>query len=781
MSSLSLVVMALGIGLPTLMYTIVSATLLDLPVPEGDRIVQISVTDVREGRQWSEQSYRTYTAFEGGQSVFEGMGAFFIEDVTLSGGATAPRRLDAAYITPGFSRILRVPPMRGAAFGPDDGRTGQPLTVMIGHDIWHDRFGGGDVIGDVLVIDGAPHEIVAVMPAGFGFPYRESVWIPLPIAADGSSDDDVVVFGRLAEGVTEDSAGITLTNMISSNTSSLEGIPEIFRIEAGSYARSQFDPDLRAALWSMLGAVIMVLLLACSNLGGLLLTRSIRRRPEYGIRAALGAGRRRLVALVFTEALMITLFGGIAGLIVIAAGMGIIDRTVQALSGFYWVEIGIRIEVVLFVLGSITLSALAASLLPVLELRRQDLIGALREQRSSGTGRWTSRVNRTLVITEISLSCALLLVAGMLVGSALRLRSIDLGIPAEEILTGEVEISRRSYPTDGSRIRFFEELEARLAAIPGVAVVSMTSDVPATGGYPWPMQIDGVTRPGEEVPRLGGMTVTPDFLEVFDIEVIAGRGFLATDGLESEPVVLVNRAFVERYYPDGSAVGRTVRLGSAPDAPPRTIIGVVPNLFVDGLDSADPNGPGFYMPFNQNPHISMQAMVRTRGDMRGLAGSMQEVLKGLDPTIAMSDLDRVDRLIALELADYDLLAGLFLFFGLVALLLAAAGLYGVISSSVDQRTSEWGLRMALGSTGAGIVRLVVRRGSIPLLIGLAIGSLLGRIISGPIAESFDAVDGLDPTAAIAVFGLLLVTGSLASFIPALRAVRIEPSRALTSE
>ncbi|MCZ6917130.1 MAG: ABC transporter permease [Gemmatimonadetes bacterium] len=330
-------------------------------------------------------------------------------------------------------------------------------------------------------------------------------------------------------------------------------------------------------------------------------------------------------------------------------------------------------------------------------------------------------------------------------------------------------------------MQFFRELERRIQNLPGVAAVAMMSDIPATGGFRWPVLV-GNQPVGAELPRVGGMSVTPSFLNVLDAPIIEGRGFRDQDRIGTEPVVLINESFAHRFFPDQRPVGRTIRIGrNAPDQPPTTIVGVVPDLFAGGIEEEDGNGPGIYLPLAQNAHVSMQVMVRAVGDPVALTSQIRDAIESLDPTLALMDVDRVDRLIARGTLVFDVFGKLFLFFGLAALFLASIGLYGVMAFTVSQKTREWGVRMALGAAGGDVVLLVLKQGLKQIIVGLSAGLVLAGALSVPMADIFYQVEPWDGSIFAIIAVILSVTGLLAIFLPALRATRVDPMEALRYE
>ena len=778
-TAIAIMALTLGIGMPTIMFTIVNGVFRDLPVEEPERVLRLYHTSTVEGGQRFRISHHDFADWRAQQASFEGLAGFSTEDVTLSGGDARPLRLDAAFVTPNGFDVLGVQPILGRSFHADDAGPAATPVVIVSYAVWQSRFAGDlDIAGRVLRVDGTPHTVIGVMGERFGFPAAEDLWMPLALSLDVPREDseDLQVFGRLAEGVPIEQAQIELRTIAARLA---EAYPETNReLSAGAtpYGDSLIPDEFARGLYTMLGAVSFVLLIACVNVANLLLARAMSRSREIAVRTALGASRHRVISLFLIEAFVVAAVGGLLGTVVAWYGVQLFNQSLTSLIGIAWVDIRIDVVVLMFVTGVVLLATLLAGVLPALQASSVNVNAALKDapRGDAGPGFRIGRFGKGLVVVEVALSCALLVVSGLLIKGVLELKAVDFGMPVEEIVTGEVELPREVYATVDSRLRFFEELEAVTAAIPGVTAATVMSDIPATVGFRRPVTIDGRASLDERPTPVGILTVAPSFLDVLGADVLSGRRFTAVDRLDAEPVVLVNRNFADRFFPDRSALGHTVTVfGTA-----RTVVGVVPDLFMGNMREPDWNGPGVYLPYAQSGNVSMQLMARTALDPLSITFQIRDALESLDPGLALMNVDRVDHLIAGETVVFDIFGRLFLFFGAVALFLAALGLYGVMAFTVSQRTREWGVRMALGATARDVVGLAAKHAAVQLGVGLAVGLVIAGLLSVPLASFFYQVEPWDGTIFASTAVLLSVTAVLATYGPVRRATRVTPLEAL---
>jgi predicted permease len=785
MAAIAMLALTLGTGLPTIMFSIVNGVLRDLPFESAERILYLHRTDPLRGRTVLPVSYHDFVDWRAQQTSFQGIAGFSTEDVTVSGSEARPLRRNAAFLTGGAFGLLRVQPVLGREFALEDETAAVTPSVIISHAVWVNRFAGdSSVLDRTLAVDGELRTVIGVMPEGFHFPLHEDLWLPLRLTTDGPRGEgpSLEVFGRLNDGISLRQARVELNTIADRLAREYQNVSQGMGASAMPYTEHAMGPQVTRGLYTMLAAVTFVMLIACANVANLLLARAVMRSKEVAMRTALGAARARVVFQFLVEAFVLAALGGLLGLAVAYLGVEMFNREMVSVIGLFWIDVKIDAAVILFVVGAVLAGSLLAGTLPAVQASGTNVNDVLKDESRGASSMRLGRFSKALVVGEIAMSCALLVVSGLMIKGVLTLRSIDLGMPVEEIVTGEVELPRQTYGTS-ERLRFFEELETRLEAIPGATRVALMSDLPATGGFSWPVRIEGYDgSEGESLPTVAGMTVTPSFLDVLDARVIEGRSFTAQDRAGSEQVVIVNESFVRRFFHQQSPLGRTIELGQGSWLqPPRAIVGVVPDLYMGSLDEENANGPGVYFPLAQNTHVSMQVMVRSARDPLSLVSQIRDVLESLNPSLALMDVDRVDRLIAQETVIFEVFGKLFLFFGLTALFLASVGLYGVMAFSVSQRTREWGVRMALGARGGDVVRLVLGQGVRQLAVGLGLGLVIAGVLSVPMSDIFFQVEPWDGTIFALIASLLTATGIVASLVPAFRATRVDPMEALRYE
>ena len=779
LSAISILALTLGTGIPTMMFTVVNGVFRELPFQEPDRLMRLFATDLEQGsEQWS-VSHHDFADWRAELRAFDGVAGFMTEDVTLSGGDAPPIRRDAAFVTGTIFNVLGVPPILGRPFNEQDAGPAAPAVAVISHALWQLQFGGDpNVTSRPLSVDGVPRAIVGVMPPRFGFPQREDVWLPLALTTAGprAAADDLQVVGRLARGATVEQANTELRTIAARLAAAFPETNENLGAGTRRYSESVINPVFARGLFTMLGAVSFVLLIACINVAHLSLARAIKRSHEIAVRAAMGASRPRLVSLFILEAVPVVVAGGLFGTALAWLGASTFGDVLVSSVNLAWIDLRLDWRVLAFVLGAVTVSGLVAGVLPAARAWRVNVSGALKDVSRSvaGAGSGMGRFTRGLVIAEVAASCALLVTAGLMIKGVLKLQAIDLGIPAAELMTGEVEIPREIYASAEARVRFFEELERTAAVIPGVTGVAFASDIPGTIGFRLPFSVEGREEPTAPVAML---TVTPAFFDVLGATLLAGRGFHAGDRAGSAPVIIVNQRFAERYFAGQPPVSRVVEYRGMP----RTVVGVAPDLLMGAIDQPGVNGAGVYFPMAQTGPASMQVIVRTAGDPLRVAPQVRAAVATLDPSVALMDVGRIDRLIARETAAFQVLGALFLGFGLVALLLASMGLYGVMAFTMQQRTREWGVRMALGATRQGIVAAAMRRGALDSGLGLTLGFVIAGMLSIPLAQFFYQVEPWDGAVFVVIGAILTLTSLIATLVPARRATRLDPLAALRED
>lgn len=809
--ALSLIIIAtlgLGIGLSSTVFNITNAFVYKpLPFEASDRILVVRRTNVTGSPSAGAMPVRDLVDLRDRQSAFERLAAYAPVSVDLSESSTRearPEHWAGARFSAGVFETLRVRPLLGRTFLPEDERPGADPVIVLGYDVWQRRYQGApDVVGRTVVANGVLSTVVGVMPEGFTFPNVERVWLPLevnPAARPGGGNGPAgTVLGRLVDGVSARQAEAQLSTIAARLA---EEHPDRYSGAAGmtltTLKRALVPAGYYGLFYTMLVIALGVLAVGCANVANLELARGSARTHEMAMRRALGAGRGRLVGQLLTEVFVLAVAGGGVGLVLGYLGLewfrGQMYSVMAAVGGGaddlpFWIRFEPDAHVVLFVAGATVLATAFAGVLPAFRASAPAAREALVTGGRGSSGRRIGRLTGTLVVAQVAVSCVLLVMAGLTITSVTRLTRVDLGYGTDDVLTARTSLPEDRYPDANSRLRFQKQLLARLDAIPGVVSATVSDVLPPIHAGAWTIEVEGRTPVAAgDYPRVRRGVVTPGFFRTFRTPVLQGRAFTAADRAGAPPVAIVNASFVRKYLPDTAALGRRFRLRrNAEDVPWLVVVGVVPDmralpLDLSGVSRDEQNPASFYVPMAQSEGPSRLVMtLRTDGPPLNRVRDLRTTVASLDPELPLVRVLSLDGAILRATWFYPVFTTLFTTFGLGALFLSALGLYGVMSFAVTQRTREMGIRMALGARRGQMVGLVIRRGLVRLGAGLAIGLLLAWLSAGAVAWLLFDVRPHDP----AVFGLVLLTllsaGLLAAFVPARRAARVDPAITLVAE
>jgi len=789
LSIASITTFGLGIGLTTAVFSIVNGVLLKgLPFEGSERVMVVRGADPSRGYRRLGVSVHDLVDLRGQQTVFEGLEAFSTARVNFAPGDGPPELLDGAYFSAGLLRQLNVRPSLGRGFRDEEERPGAEPTVLLGHDLWQDRFGGSrDVLGRTVLVEGVTRTIVGVMPPGFAFPHHQQLWLPLRIDPAGSErgrGPSHVAIGRIRNGVSLDQARAQVATLFAGLA---RLYPESHRglvFTVVPFVQHVAGPAAPFFL-TMFAAVLGVLLIACANVANLLLARSSVRAREIAVRTALGASRGRVVTQLMAEAVVLASAGAVLGIGLAAAGITWFNSLFAHEPKPFWMVFDLEHRVLLFALGATVVSGVASSLVPALQMSRTDVAGALKDEGRGLSSRRMGRFSSALIVAEMAVSCALLVASGLMIRSIVQLAVAPMPFATTSVLTAHVRLPVIGYPDTVSRGAFYDRLLSRLAAIPGVEAAAVSSALPATEHDETAIRVEGRAYSSiDEAPRARRGVVEPGYFETFQVGVLRGRGFDGGDRLGGMPVAVVNESFLQRFLPDGNPIGRRIREGTRDSTRQwLTVVGVVPDLHMQGMgDNERGSEAGFYVPLAQSDlRYGAAIALRVRGNVMRGAGDVRAAVAALDPGLPVFGLMPMDVVIDRETWFFRSLGGVFIVFGLAALFLAAVGLYGVMSFSVTARTHEMGIRRALGAPGHGLIWLVLRKGVVQLAVGLAIGLALAALAAGPLTVALYQVEPRDPLVFGGVAVTLALVGLVASLIPARRVTRVDPVEALGSE
>ena len=780
-TALAIGTLALGIGANTAIFSAVNAVLLrPLPYADPDRLVMIWEKRVAEGVLDNVVAPADYLDWEQRQQAFDAIAAFTTDTVDLT-GTGEPVRLAAGTVAPPFFDLLGISMGLGRSFRSEEATMGQQHVVVLTHSLWRDRFSSDRaVVGRAIVLNGVPHEVIGVLPATFEFPNRAlDLWMPLALrgtAVEASRTNHYLsVYGRLKAGLSLEQARGDMDRV----SAALEAeFPNSNRHHGAhvSPLRDELQAPIRAGLLARFAAVGLVLLIACVNVATLLLAHAAARRREMAVRAAIGAGRGRLVRQALTESLLLALLGGVAGLLVAAWGIDLLAQIAPRdldLLGASRVRVDLTVLGFTFALSLVT--GLIFGVLPAWQLARQDVNEALKEGGRSPAG-LSRRLRMTLVTTEIALASLLLVGAGLALRSFQALLRTDVGVRTDERLAAFVSLPPARYRTDGQRVAAYDEIERRFAALPGVRAVGATSHLPLAGQDSRTIvAIEGLDLAADAPPaRAHPRAVTLDYFRTMGIRLMEGRPFGAGDHDESPFVAIVNQAMAQRYWSGVSPVGKRVRLGGGKAW--REVIGIVSDVKHWGFDR--PANPEIYLPQKQMVWDGLTFVLASDLDPVTLTAAVRAELQAVDPDLPLSDVRTLEAVAAGAVATRRSTMLLLGSFAALALVLAAAGIYAVTAQLVALRTHEIGIRMSLGAPPLAILGLVLQEALVQAVAGLAIGMTAGVLAMRTFDSVLFGVRPTDPVNGIAVAGLLLATALLACVVPARRAMQVDPGHVL---
>lgn len=786
LAGITVLTLGLGIGLTTLMFSLVNTAMIKgLPFEDPDRLVSVVRHDVSRGWENMSVPLHEFDEWRAEQRAFESLAGHTTGTFNVSGTEGA-ERYDGAWVTANLFEVLRVRPVLGRTFHADEDRPGAEAVAVIGHRVWQDRFGGApDVLGRTIRINGEEATIVGVMGERFMFPMAQQIWLAerrnaAQYERGQPGIPQLNVVGRLLSGVSLDQANVQIATLATRQAAANPETNENIGANVQPLSHVYIPKEPRRLLLVMLGAVFGVLLIACVNVANLLLSQAALRSKEVGIRTALGASRLRVALQFLTEPLVLASVGALLGLGIAAVGIRVFQNAIAATNPPYWLDFGIDGTVLLFVVGITLFSTFVSAVLPAVRASGSNVSEMLKDETRGASSFRGGRLTRALVVVEVALSMVLLVGAGLMTRSVTRLASMDFGFDTEAIFTARLGLPEAdaTYADPASRVRFFEAVEARLADEPEVLAVSLTSALPGSWANMQRFEVEGRSydRPTDR-PTTRSAVVTPGFFDTFDAPVLEGRSFGAGDRDDTMPVAVVNRSFEQKYFPDGEVVGSRIRLGDGNgERAWVTIVGVVRDLHMSGPENEEPEG--LYLPLSQESARFMSIAARTRGAPTALTPRVRSAVASVDSDIPIYWARTLAEGIAVSTWFYRVFGVLFMIMGLVALFLAAIGLYGVMSFSVSRRTREMGVRMALGAANGDVLRLVMRQGVAQLAIGLAIGLALAWGVSTLLAGFLFGVEPRDPITFLATFGVLVATGLAASWVPARRATRVSPLVAL---
>ena len=787
---ISIITLALGIGASTSIFSVVHAVLLrTLPYGNAERLVMVWENNQRRGpTQQNVINMGNFFDWKEQNHTFEDMAAFIDRDAKLTDGE--PEEIPMQVATSNFFSVMGVNPIMGRTFAPNDGTAGQPGVVVISYGLWQRRFGGQNVVGRHLTLNNRDYTVIGVMPADFtlhilkkSFVKRPpEIWRPWEFSSDVRERRGryASAVGKLKPGVTLEQAQADMNTIAARLTAQY---PE-FDTNWGVLLvplRDQFSGEIRKPLLILLGAVGFVLLIACTNVANLLLARGVSRQKEIGIRVALGAGRARIVRQLLTESFVLAGAGGLLGLLLAWQGTALLVA-ISPPELFGPASVKMNWAVLLFTIGVSFLTGIVFGLIPAVEATRVDLNESLKEGgKNIGGSARSHRLRSAFVVTEIALALVLLIGAGLLIKSFSRLRAVDPGFDAGNVLTMTVSVPPWKYDTDRKIVDFFKQGVSQLQTLPGVEGVGAISFLPFNGPYSGTsIDIEGHPKmPAGQELSTGVCVTDANYFKAMKIPLKQGRLFTDDEATQERRVVVVNEAFARKNLPGENPIGKRVTIYMKDENVPTEIIGVVADskhLTLDG----EPE-PMAYWPHPELVYPFMTFVIRTHGPAENVAGAARNVIHTIDPQQPVGQIATMQSLMAKSIARSRFNTILLAVFAFVALMLAAVGTYGVMAYSVTQRTHEFGIRIAMGAGALDILRLVLRRAIALTTAGVALGLAAAFALTRLLTSLLFDVQTTDFFTFSAVPLTLIVIALIASYVPARRATKVDPMVALRYE
>jgi putative ABC transport system permease protein len=776
----AVIALALGIGANTAIFSVVNAVLLrPLPFERSDRLVMVWEKRLQLGRIRNTVSPPDFSDWRAQNQVFEDMAAYIGQGFNL-GSTAEPERIQGASVSPSLFSVLRAKPRLGRTFEPEEDKPGSNSVAIISNALWQRSFASDpDIVSKTIKLNDKPYTVVGVMPADFVFPNRRSeIWAPLTLSPEDAANrggHNLTVVARLKDGVTLQRA--------QSDMNTIAGqLEQQYQVNTGHGVNvfslyEEVVADARPALLILLGAVAFVLLIACANVANLLFARSAVRQKEIAIRTALGASRGRLVRQLLTESVVLSIAGGAVGLLLGVWGLGALlaigENSIPRV-----MEIKLDVWVLGFSLLISVVTGLLFGLLPALQASKPDLNDTLKEgSRSSSGGIRSNRTRSLFVIGEVAVCLVLLIGAGLMIKSFARLLNVSPGFNPENVLTMNIALSGSRYRDAAGVSNFYQQALERLKSLPGIKSSAVVTALPMAGGFG--SRYFGIEGRPPQPPGQGfnanTNVATPGYFTTMNIPLLDGRDFDARDVKGAPDVVIINQEAVRRYWPDENPIGQRITV----EQRTRTIVGVVGDVKQSGLDIE--TRPEMFFPYYQLPVPFGAFVVRTTGDPVGTISSVRGAMQEIDRDLPLYGIKTVNDVIAESVAPNRLNMLLLGVFAGLALVLAAVGLYGVVSYSVSQRTREIGIRIALGASHKSVLRLVVGQGMLLALIGVAIGVIASLFLTKLMATLLFGVSVTDTITFVAISLLLIGVTTIASVVPARRAMKVDPMVALRYE
>jgi predicted permease len=790
----SVAALALGIGATSAVFTLVNAVLLrTLPFDSPERIMMVNTRDA-QGRTFG-VSEPDFEDWRRATRTFSGIALVQMGPVNFSADDRAPDQYNGVYISwNGFS-LIGTQAAVGRGFTAEDDRPGAPAVALLSHNIWQNRYGADrSIVGRTVRLNSEPVTIVGVMAPGMQFPFNSEVWLPLaqrPTAQTraGRAGRLLMAYGRLANGMTIEQARAEMSSITDELATQFPDTNKGVTTVITPFSEQVIGTQIRVLFWSLMGAVVFVLLIACANVANLLLARAADRSREIAVRVSVGATRWHIVRQLLVESVLLAFVAGAVGLGFAYAGVRWFDASTQDIGKPYWMVFTMDPAVFAFFAAVCLVTGIVFGLAPALYVSRTNVSDVMKDGGRSGSAglrarRWTT----ALIVAELTLTLVLLSSAGLMIRSFMNLYRMDIGIDTSRLVAMQLIFPTRTYASLESRALFLQRLDDRLNGIGAIDGASSTNYLPFSGASLRRFEIDGrADMTGEQRPLVGMVAVGSRYFDALGVQMRRGRAFNATDGEPGREAMIINQRLADMHFRGEDPVGRRIRLindGNIPGAPKfyqATVVGVAPTIRQRGQER-DPD-PVVYITHAQNALMAMgvNLLVRARTDPVAVTSLLRQEVAAMDPDVPVTNIRTMDEILARNRWPQRTFGTMFLVFAVIAIVLAAVGLYSVTAYSVAQRTQEIGIRMCLGAERQQVWWLVLRRGLVQLIIGLVLG-LAGAFGAGRLLESWlIGTEPADPVTLVAITVVLISVSTAACFWPARRATQLDPVRAIRYE
>ncbi len=785
-TSIAVICLALGIGANAAIFSVVDGVILQpYPYPDADHIVVLRSTNQRLHVTRGGMSFLDFRDLRDASTTTSAMAAFARRSLTVADGSGDPERYSGAAISWTLFDLLGTPPVIGRNFNAEDDRPGAEPVVLLSDEVWHRRYSADPhVVGRAVSVNGRSTTIIGVMPPRFAFPQTQKLWVPLSVYSTGMprTARELGVFARLKPGATMQQAAADLGALSARLAAAYPKENEDWSATATELREWMLPAQVKLMLFTMMGAVTLVLLIACANVANLLLARASVRHREISIRAALGAGRWRIVRQLLTEAIGIGLLSAPLGILLAWIGVRMLDRAMPVDGVPYFIHWSLDGRSLAYTIGISLVTGIVFGLAPALQAARANLQDSLKEGGRGAAGGQRARLRNVLVVVEIALSLVLLAGASMFMHSFINLQSAPLGFDTGPLMTMRFFMAGSAYEPDAAKTQRVQDIVRRIEALPGVAAAFASNFIPIGGGGSGGEVIaEGKPVEKGKEPSIALIPSTPRLRQTVKVALVRGRDLTESEELSRAPVALVNQAMAKQFWGDDDPVGRRFRLTDERRQDWFTVVGIVADFRHQQPESDQPMDPAAYVPYSFEPTPNTGLTIRVAGDPATITAAAREAIRASDPALPVFQVMTMEGLRQQSYWQDRLFGIMFSIFGAIALVLASVGVYGMLSYSVSQRTQEIGVRMALGAGRSDVMRLIVGHGLKLAGIGVALG------IAGAIGAAMQIrsvlfnVQPTDPVSLAGVAAFLTLTAMAASYVPARRAMAVDPLVALRNE